>query len=101
MAEFQKACKMTEVSPGEMKMVTVNGTDVAVCNVEGKIYCIENNCAHQGGPLSEGVLDGKIVTCPWHNWKFDVTTGESPYNPSANVNTFQAMVEGEDILVKA
>ena len=101
MATFQKVAKVSEIPPGKMKMVRIAGNDLCLANVEGKLYCIENNCAHQGGPLSEGTLIGNTVTCPWHNWKFDVTTGESPYNPSAVVNTFAVKVEGDDVEVKA
>jgi nitrite reductase (NADH) small subunit len=101
MAEFQKVAKKSEIPVGEMKMVTVNGNDLALCNVEGEIYAIDNNCAHQGGPLSEGILDGKIVTCPWHNWKFDVTSGDCTVNSMANVNCFKIKVEGDDIFVAA
>ena len=101
MADFQKVLKLDELPVGTGKCVNVNGNEVGLFNCDGKVYAIENNCAHQGGPLSEGTLSGTIVTCPWHNWKFDVTTGDSPVVPTANVNTFEAKVEDDEIWVKA
>ena len=56
---------------------------------------------HQGGPLGEGSLDSKTVTCPWHGWKFDVESGVSPVNPAAKIQTFKVVVEGNDVKVEA
>ena len=55
---------------------------------------------HRGGPLGEGELDGKIVVCPWHGWRYDVTTGVNELNPSISVQKYQVKVEGDDLLVE-
>lgn len=52
-----------------------NGREIALFNVQGKIYALDNACPHMGGPLGEGELEGCVVTCPWHGWQFDVKTG--------------------------
>ncbi|MCC6982806.1 MAG: Rieske 2Fe-2S domain-containing protein [Bauldia sp.] len=76
MAEFVSVLKTGEVSPGEMKVVTVGDTEIVVANAGGRLCAFRNLCPHEEGPLSEGTLEGTIVTCPWHFSRFDVTTGE-------------------------
>lgn len=100
MAEYTKVCTLGEVSPGMAKKIEANGKTLALFNVDGKVYAIENTCAHQGGPLCEGTLEGKIVTCPWHAWKYDVTTGFSTMDESINVVSYNTKIEGEDIWVE-
>jgi nitrite reductase/ring-hydroxylating ferredoxin subunit len=60
---------------GEMKMKTVDGHRVAVVNTASGFHAVDNACPHQGYGLTTGSLDGELVTCQWHNWKFDVRTG--------------------------
>jgi nitrite reductase/ring-hydroxylating ferredoxin subunit len=71
-----KVAKTDEVAPGQGKLVEVNGKKIALFNVEGSFYAIDDACSHLGGPLAEGFLDGNEVTCPWHGARFDITTGE-------------------------
>ena len=78
----------------------MNGRQLGLFNVDGKVYCLDNTCVHQGGPLGEGMVDGKVVTCPWHGWQYDVTTGVSPVNPAAKVETFNCKVEGDAVFVE-
>lgn len=99
MADFVKVGKKGDIPAGSGKTVDVKGKAVAVFNVDGNFYAIDNTCLHRGGPLGEGELDGKIVTCPWHGWRYDVTTGANEMNPSVTVQKFQVKVEGDDILV--
>ena len=54
-----------------------NGKEIALFCKGGTFYAIDNLCPHEGGPLGDGELDGAIVTCPWHGWQFDVTTGKN------------------------
>ena len=76
MAGFVKVAKTDEIAAGQGKMVEVSGKKIALFNVEGSFYAIDDTCTHRGGPLSEGSLDGKEVTCPWHGAIYDVTSGE-------------------------
>ncbi|MFQ5894816.1 MAG: Rieske (2Fe-2S) protein [Nitrospinota bacterium] len=100
MANFVVVCKAEEVEAGEGRVVEVGGTRVALFNVEGTFYAIDNTCLHRQGPLGEGELEGKIVTCPWHGWQYDVTTGKHTGNPSIGVAKYECKVENGEVKVK-
>ena len=100
MADFVKVCKNSDLSEGRGRTVDVNGKPVAIFNVDGNFCAISDTCMHRGGPLGEGELDGKIVVCPWHGWRYDVTTGVNELNPSISVQKYQVKVEGDDLLVE-
>jgi len=89
-----------EVPAGEVRVFDVGGRSVAVCNVAGAFYAIDNSCPHRGGPLGEGDLDGAVVICPWHGWRWDVTTGANTNNPASRVPCFPVSVERGEILVE-
>lgn len=99
MAEFKKALKKSELQAGMGKTVDVDGHQIAIYNVDEKFYAIDNACLHKGGPLGEGDLSGKQVTCPWHGWEYDVTTGATLVDSSVKVKVYEVKVEGEDVLV--
>lgn len=101
MAGFVKVGTLDDWAPGTVRMVEVNGKEIAVYNVGGKIHATTNICPHQGGPLAEGMLEGTTIVCPWHAWTFDVRTGTSPVNPRAKIQTYPVKVEGKDIYVDA
>ncbi len=85
---------------GQGKVVEAGGKTLAVFNAGGKFYAIDNACLHQGGPLGEGKLEDKVVTCPWHGWRFNVETGVSPVNPSFKVATYKTKLEGDKLVVE-
>jgi nitrite reductase/ring-hydroxylating ferredoxin subunit len=93
--------KASEIGPGEARVVEVGGRAVAVFNVDGAFYAIDNTCSHRGGPLAEGDLDGRVVTCPWHAWRWDVTTGANVNNPAVALACFPVVVEGGEVFVEA
>lgn len=99
MAEFVRVAATTDIQPGHGIVAEANGKTLAVFNVDGTIRAIDNTCCHRDGPLGEGELEGTIVTCPWHGWRFDVTTGSCVNNPSAKVAAYQVKVEGNDVKV--
>ena len=101
MAEFLKVCKTSDVPAGSGRTVDVKGKPVAVFNVDGNFYAISDTCIHRGGPLGEGELEGKVVTCSWHGWRYDVISGANETNPSAPIAKYEVKVEGEDLLVGA
>ena len=101
MADFVTVAKVNDLKPGEGKIVEANGKTIALFNVDGKFHAIDNTCKHQGGPLGEGTCEGNIVTCPWHGWQYDVTTGINSANPQVKVDTYEVKVEGEEVKVKA
>jgi nitrite reductase/ring-hydroxylating ferredoxin subunit len=83
-----------------MKSVEAAGRRLVVYNVEGDFYATDATCAHQGGPLGDGLLDGCVVTCPWHAWQFDIRTGEALYDPDVALHTHPVTLEGDDVLVE-
>ncbi len=99
MGEFVKVAEVGDVAPGSGKVVTVKDRTIALFNVDGAFYAIDNTCVHRGGPLGEGEVDGSVVTCPWHSWQFDVKTGVSPANPAAKVATYEVKTEGSSVMV--
>ena len=96
---FVRTIRMEELPPGTVRELYIEGKAVAVANVGGKIYAINNTCLHRGGPLGQGLLEGKVVTCPWHGWQFDVTTGQAVQNPAAGVDCYAAEVRGQDVFI--
>ncbi len=92
--------KIGDVPVGEGRVVDAAGETLALFNLGGTYYAIGNNCAHRGGPLGEGDLDGTIVTCPWHGWRWDVTTGANANNPAIRVPCFPVTVEQGEIFVE-
>jgi NAD(P)H-dependent nitrite reductase small subunit len=94
-----KAIRADELAPGQVTSVMLEGTNVALFNVEGTFHALENRCAHRAGPLAGGFLSGNIVFCPWHDWQFDVTTGACINAPSFLVRSFSVSVEDGDVLV--
>ena len=99
MAEFIKVASISELEVGSCKTVVVNGKAIALFNVDGQVFALDNACLHQGGPLGEGMLEGEVVTCPWHFWEFNVRTGEKVGSPSLQVSAYAVQVEGDDIKV--
>ena len=100
MSSLVKVAEVSDLSPGEGKVVNASGREIALFNVDGAFYAIGNTCVHRGGPLGEGALEGDVVTCNWHGWKYDVKSGVSPVNPAAKVPCFKVQVQGSDIFVE-
>ncbi|MDR3677057.1 MAG: Rieske 2Fe-2S domain-containing protein [Acidobacteriota bacterium] len=99
MPNFVKVANTSDLKPGSAMTVVVNGIDIALYNVGGKIFATDNTCVHQGGPLGEGILDGEVISCPWHMWEYNVCTGEHVQNKSIKLSTYPVEVEGADIKV--
>jgi len=88
-----------DIAPGTCKAFFVGRYDVAVFNVGGKLFALENSCPHQGGPLSDGWLEESVVTCPWHGWCFNVRTGKMTLGEFARVPRFAVHRDGADLLI--
>lgn len=99
MGQFTKVATKADVDKGCGKVVEVDGKQIALFNNEGSYFAVDNTCAHQGGPLGEGSLTDKIVTCPWHGWEFDITNGECQIDPSVKISKYAVKLEGDDILI--
>ncbi len=100
MGEFVKVAMTDEIGPGQKKVVDVDGEAVAIFNLEGTYYAIQDVCTHDGGPLVEGELIGDEIECPRHGARFDVRTGAVTRMPACEpVETYPVKVEGDQILV--
>ena len=101
MGEFTKAAMVGDIAPGEGKAVAVGARRIALFNIDGTFYALDDTCTHRGGPLSEGMVVGAEVTCPWHGAVFDVTSGAVMRSPAPrDVARYAVRVEGEDIKVE-
>lgn len=98
--EFVGVAKVGGIPKGGMKGFVVKGKKILVADVDGRICAMGAACTHLGGPLDRGTLDGKIVTCPWHGSKFDVTSGKAVGGPARrDVEKFDVKTENGEILV--
>ncbi len=100
MGQFVKVARLADIREGEGHAVSAGEHDIALFKVRGQVYAIGNACIHQGGPLADGWCDGLIVSCPWHGWEYDVTTGACTLAGGVSVPRYAVKVEGEDVLVE-
>jgi nitrite reductase/ring-hydroxylating ferredoxin subunit len=101
MGRSVKVAVTQDIPPGEAIAVEVEGREVALFNIGGAFYAIDDACTHKGGPLSEGELDGTVVACPWHGTCFDVTTGEALEPPAAEaVARHSVEISGDDVKIE-
>ena len=92
MGEFRTICRADELGPGASRGFEVEGRAIALFNVDGALHAIENTCLHAGAPLHEGVVEGTVVVCPWHGWKFDLSDGTCDLNPTARLRRYAIRV---------
>ena len=98
MPEYVKVAVADDIEPDHGKLVEVQGKKIALFNVDGKYYAIDDTCTHRGGPLSEGIVVGEEVTCPWHGAKFKTSTGEVCGPPAPRgVTAYKVRVNGPDL----
>jgi nitrite reductase/ring-hydroxylating ferredoxin subunit len=99
-AEFVKVARASDLDPGQMTAVELDGHLICLANVEGRFYAVEDDCTHLGGPLDDGELEGAVLTCPWHLACFDVRTGHVLRGPARiDLLTYRVRVEGGDVLL--
>lgn len=96
---FVRVGSRRDLAPGTARAAVVGRYEVAVFNVEGAFYALENVCPHQGGPLADGWLEGPVITCPWHGWCFDVRSGAMTLGDFARVPRFEVRCSGDDLFV--
>ena len=98
---MMKVANVNDLKAGEGKVVEADGKELALFNVDGKFYAIDNTCTHRGGPLGEGFLEGDIVTCPWHGAKYDVRTGKVMGLPATqSVKSYRIIIKNNEIFVE-
>jgi 3-phenylpropionate/trans-cinnamate dioxygenase ferredoxin subunit len=90
-----------DVPPGGGKAFTVAGLRIALFNVDGRFFAIDDLCTHDGASLAEGSLGGTTVVCPWHAAEFDVTTGEVLCPPATeSVRSYPVFVNGDSVEIE-
>ena len=97
--KFVKVASIHDLPAGQGKMVIAHGKPMALFNVNGEFCAINQICPHMGGPLSEGTLVGKVVTCPWHKWSYYVDTGLPDHEGGHSVASYEVRIEGNDVLI--
>lgn len=97
---FRSVARVGEIPEGRGLCVEIDGIDVGLFRAEGRIWAMENRCPHAGIPLSEGRLEGAVVTCRAHGWDYDVRTGHRPADADGfPIPCFPVRVEGDDVQV--
>lgn len=99
MPDWRLACKLDELTSLAGLEVVIEDRIVALFQVDQEIRAIDGICAHAGGPLAKGRIDGNIVTCPWHGWQYDVSTGRHCLTPNICQQSFPVKVEGNEVYV--
>jgi nitrite reductase (NADH) small subunit len=99
MPHFVPVTDLADIPPGTAKVVEVQDVGVALFNLEGTIYAIDNMCQHAGGPLGEGKIEGDVVICPWHGYRYQIKTGRYVKNPDMSVACYQVKIDNGKILV--
>jgi nitrite reductase/ring-hydroxylating ferredoxin subunit len=89
-----------ELQEGKMKLMRIEGTPVLFVKQSGKIFVIDNRCPHMGCGFSGGTLDGLVIVCPCHDWRFNLETGEYEEEPSLKLVTYEWKIREGKIWVK-
>jgi nitrite reductase/ring-hydroxylating ferredoxin subunit len=97
--ELVTVASAAELPPGSLQPVRVGDAEVALANVDGEFHALQPACPHLGGPLGHGRLDGCVLTCPWHGWQFDVTTGENEFDRAITIERYDVVVEDGQVKV--
>ena len=94
--------KAADIPDGKMQKVTADGKEILVINIDGNFYAMDDTCTHAGASLSEGTLDGAILTCGWHGAKFDCKAGKLHAFPAKikDLNSYKVVVESENVFLE-
>ncbi len=96
------AGKISDIPSGKMIKVSIDGKDVLIANIDGKYCATDDTCTHSGSSLSEGKLDGCIITCGWHGAQFDCKTGKLAKFPAKirDLTSYNVVVESDNVFVE-
>jgi toluene monooxygenase system ferredoxin subunit len=98
-AVWRYAGTLDDIWAGEMTAVHLGAAAVLLCNLDGTLVAYEDRCPHLASPLSEGALDGGVLTCAAHEWQFDARTGRGVNPTSACLRRYPVRLDGEQIFV--
>ena len=107
--------RLADLTPGQRKIVTIDRREIGVFNIAGEFYALRNLCPHRSGPLCQGRVrplvittgvyqrdyerEGEILKCPWHQYEFDIKTGQALYDENLRAKTYRVVQEGEDVVL--
>jgi len=100
MAEFTTVAKVGAIPAGEGATFQVGARLVAIFHADGRYYAIDDLCPHMGASLGSGHVEGKVVTCPWHAWRFHIGDGTWVDNPKLKVDSHEVRVVDDQIQVR-
>ena len=99
MSDWQPVARLSEIPAGSGIEVEWQGRLVALFHVDGRVVAVDGACPHQGGPLADGDLEGCVVVCPWHRWKFDLATGRNLHDPAKQLTSYEVRVERDVVFL--
>jgi nitrite reductase/ring-hydroxylating ferredoxin subunit len=97
--EFVTVAKVEEIPPGTVRTVSAGEELIALANFDGSFYAMQHACRHLKGPLGQGTLHGRLLACPWHGWRYDVTTGKNDFDLAIELDMYRVRVEDGEIQV--
>jgi nitrite reductase (NADH) small subunit len=101
MSEWVKLCGRTDLPPeGAAKEFCVRDHTLCVATLHGKPLALDNVCPHRGGPLAEGTVEHGKIVCPWHQWEFDLATGQATQAATVKAIAYPLRLQGDDIMVE-
>jgi 3-phenylpropionate/trans-cinnamate dioxygenase ferredoxin subunit len=100
LADFFPVLEEKDLKDGAMRLLSVEGTPVLIIKQFGQIFAIDNRCPHQGCGFSGGTLDGLVIVCPCHEWRFDLRTGEYENEPSMKLTKYEWKIKAGKVWVR-
>jgi nitrite reductase (NADH) small subunit len=99
-ADFVTVARVHELPPGAVASVRAGEDEFALVNYDGDFYALQHSCLHLHGPLGQGRLEGPLLACPWHGWRYDVRTGLNDFDHAIQIPTFEVRVEGDEVQIR-
>lgn len=100
MSQKYRVASASDLVVGKGIEVVAGDRVMALFQTESGLHAIDGVCAHAGGPVGKGMLNGSVVTCPWHGWQYDVTNGKHCLTPRICQQSFPTSIEGDDVFVE-
>jgi nitrite reductase (NADH) small subunit len=101
MDQLVRIAHVSQLPPiGELREFRIGDEPVCVANERGEYTALSGVCPHKGAPLAEGTIQNGKLVCPWHGWEFRLTNGQCPHHPGSPVDTFELIIQGEDVFLK-
>jgi nitrite reductase (NADH) small subunit len=96
---YLTVARVDEIEPGTVQAVRAGDLEIALARVDDEFYATQAHCLHLQGPLCEGRVEDRVLTCPWHGWQYDLRTGENEFDRAIKLETYQVRVEDGEVKV--